>query len=197
MMNAPDCMITVATCASVGISVVLLNLQRHPRLFTETNDTTLSSWLWYRVFIIVNESEAPELTTIISLDLAFLTMGPVYSHKCTSIPALIVDYIHFKMWDVITDPFLKVTTSKVWIASNCLGIGNETNLCATCPAMFWCLQITCLVVGQQWFQLWAKINKMNFPAQNTNEIKDTINLPRILNSFKTVVWEFSAGSDRC
>ena len=152
MMNALNCMITVATCAEVlGIYVVLLNSQRHLRLFTETNDKTLSSWLWYRVFIIVNESKVPELTTSISLDLAFLTMGPVYWHKCTSIPALIIEYIHFKMWDVITDPFLKVTTFKVWIPCNCLGIGNETNLGAMCPAVFWCLQITCSVVGLQWF----------------------------------------------
>ena len=40
-------------------------------------------------------------------------LGPFYGHASTSIPIWISDYIHYKMWDEITYPFLNVNVCTV------------------------------------------------------------------------------------
>ena len=45
-----------------------------------------------------------------------VTIGPFYLHGLTLIPAWISDYIHYKVWDEITYPFLNFNGATVEVS---------------------------------------------------------------------------------
>ena len=49
-------------------------------------------------------------------DDSFATWGPLCQHGLSLMPALIGNYIHYKVWDEITYPFPNIngTTVEVW-----------------------------------------------------------------------------------
>ena len=68
------------------------------------------SQCWHEI-IGINPTERDMLTKLLITNAAF--RGPFYWHGLTLIPTWISNYIHYKLWDKITYPFLNVNGATV------------------------------------------------------------------------------------